>query len=369
MDALDSVLKIEERLVAKATLANIPIGGTFELLPLCNMNCEMCFIRLDKKEMESISPLKSANQWLELAKEMKRAGTLFVLLTGGEPFLYPEFKKVYKGLRNLGMIITINSNGTLINEEIAEFLEKDKPRRVNITLYGASNETYNKLCHNPYGFDQTMRGIELLKKHHIDIKLNGTLVPENEHEASKLIEIANKLELPIKIDTYIYPSNRKKIHTFNPSTRLSAVDAAKKSLEIKLKQNGEEEFNHYKHFMLTNCNKEITSSNDALNCRAGKSSFWITWDGYMTPCVFMDQPSINVFNTGFDASWKQLVEMTQQLHLPKSCMSCQNKDVCQICGACAYCENGNLDDKPEYMCAYTQEILKELMGEISNEKN
>ena len=164
MDALDSILKIEERLVAKATLANIPIGGTFELLPLCNMNCDMCFIRLNKDEMNSIGRLKSADEWLNIARQMKDEGTLFVLITGGEPLLYPEFKKLYKGLKELGMIITINTNGTLITEDIARMFGEDKPRRVNITLYGASNETYNKLCHNPKGFDQTIRGIELLLK-------------------------------------------------------------------------------------------------------------------------------------------------------------------------------------------------------------
>ena len=192
MDALDSVLKIEERLVMKATLANIPIGGTFELLPLCNMNCDMCFIRLDKSEMEGIGRIKTADEWLAIARQMKEAGTLFVLLTGGEPFLYPEFAKLYKGLKELGMIITINTNGTLINEDIAKLLGEDKPRRVNITLYGASNDTYNKVCHNPIGYDQTIRGIELLLKYNIDIKLNGSIVPENQHEIQQLQDIADK---------------------------------------------------------------------------------------------------------------------------------------------------------------------------------
>ena len=145
MDAFDGILKIEEKLVTKATIANIPIGGTFELLPLCNMNCDMCFIRLSKSEMNRIGTLKSADEWLRIAKEMKEAGTLFVLLTGGEPFLYPEFIKLYQGLKKLGMIITINTNATLVTEEIAQVLGKDKPRRVNITLYGASNKTYEKL--------------------------------------------------------------------------------------------------------------------------------------------------------------------------------------------------------------------------------
>ena len=139
----------------------IPLNGSIELLPLCNMNCDMCFIRLDKNEMNKIGQLKSADEWLKIAEQMRNAGTLFVLLTGGEPFLYPEFIKLYQGLRKLGMIITINTNGTMVTEEIASVLGKDKPRRVNITLYGASNKTYEKLCHNPKGFDQTIKAIEL----------------------------------------------------------------------------------------------------------------------------------------------------------------------------------------------------------------
>ena len=53
----------------------------------------------------------------------------------GEPFLYKDFDKVYNALRNMGIIVTINTNGTLINEEIADMLSENKPRRVNITLY------------------------------------------------------------------------------------------------------------------------------------------------------------------------------------------------------------------------------------------
>ena len=63
----------------------------------------------------------------------------------------------------MGMILTLNTNGTLINEEWAEFFAKNKPRRINITLYGSKNETYENLCHMKDGFDKTIRGIELLK--------------------------------------------------------------------------------------------------------------------------------------------------------------------------------------------------------------
>ena len=60
-------------------------------------------------------------EWTKVAEDMMKAGTLFVLLTGGEPLLYPHFRELYQKLRGLGMIVTINTNGTLIDEEWADF--------------------------------------------------------------------------------------------------------------------------------------------------------------------------------------------------------------------------------------------------------
>lgn len=362
MDALDSTLKIEEKLVAKATLTNIPLGGTFELLPLCNMNCDMCFIRLDRSEMDKIEQLKSAEEWLKVASDMRKAGTLFVLLTGGEPFLYPEFIKLYKGLKKLGMIITINTNGTLVTEEIAKCLGEDKPRRVNITLYGASNDTYNKLCHNPIGFDQTIKGIELLLKYKVDIKLNGSIVPENVHEINKLQDIADQYGLFMKMDTYMYPTSRERFKPFRQDARLTALDAARASVEIKKRQETKENFEYYKQYMLSKCELDNVNKDCSINCRAGKSAFWITWYGDMTPCIFMKKPGINVFKEGFDASWKYIVEKTKEVHLPDACSTCKNREVCQVCAACAYCETNSYDDKPTYMCHYIENIINELRG-------
>ena len=64
--------------------------------------------------------LRTKGEWIKLAHQMKDAGTLFLLLTGGEPLLFPGFKEVYIELQKMGMILTINTNGTLIDEEWAD---------------------------------------------------------------------------------------------------------------------------------------------------------------------------------------------------------------------------------------------------------
>lgn len=179
MDPMQGATTLERRLVHKAKTSRIPINGSLELLPLCNMNCDMCYVRLSRTEMEAQGRLRTLDEWLDIAEEMKKAGTLFLLLTGGEPLLYPDFKQLYLKLKEMGFIITINTNGTLIDEGWASFFGKQRPRRINITLYGADDRAYRDLCHYPGGFEKVIDAVKLLKEQGVDVKLSSSLTRAN----------------------------------------------------------------------------------------------------------------------------------------------------------------------------------------------
>lgn len=363
MDALSGATKLEERLVASATAKEIPLGGAFELLPLCNMDCKMCFLRLTPEQMRAQGGrLRTAEEWLRLAEEAKEAGLLFLLLTGGEPFLYPEFEKLYVGLIKLGLILTINTNGTLIGEREADLLASYRPRRVNITLYGSSDEVYGRLCKNPKGFTRTMRAIRLLKERKVAVKLNGSVTPENLEDLANIQKIAEELELALEADAYMFPSGRKKSIPFLKEARLTPEQAAKVMIGLRKKEMPEEEFQ-----ALAKAGKQCYDSGssftagdcrEALPCRAGRSSFWITWQGQMTPCIFMEEPKRPVFEEGFLESWEAIKEERQKLFLPLECTNCSRRKFCTVCGACAYTETGSFEKRPEYMCRLTEEKLR-----------
>ena len=131
--------RVTEYLYRKAAAAGVPLSGTFELTPVCNMDCKMCYVRLSAKQQRSIGPLADADRWLSLARDAQKAGMLYLLLTGGEPFLHPQFRQILEGLHKMGFIISINSNGTLIDENVVEWLKQCPPGRINISLYGVSN--------------------------------------------------------------------------------------------------------------------------------------------------------------------------------------------------------------------------------------
>lgn len=367
MDLFSEATKLEKRIVLSATQKRIPLGGAFELLPLCNMNCRMCFLRLSPEEMKQQGRLRTADEWLALAKEAKEAGLLFLLLTGGEPFLYPEFEKLYKGLCELGLIITLNTNGTLITEAFADLLYSHKPRRVNITLYGSSDEIYARLCNNPKGFTQTMKAIQLLKERDIAVKLNGSVTSDNIEDLEEIQRIAHELDIPLEVNTYMFPSARKGCMPFEASSRVTPREAAESYVKVKKDTLSEAEFN-YLTLALAHCYRyakdfEGDVPAEPMPCRAGLSSFWVNWKGNMTPCVFMETPAIPVFEEGFNTSWEFVKAERDKMFMPKKCTTCGKRKCCTVCAAAAITETGSLAEPPEYVCQMTDVKLK-LMNEI-----
>lgn len=309
-----------------------------------------------------VGRLRTMEEWTKTAEDMMRAGTLFVLLTGGEPLLYPHFRELYQKLRELGMIITINTNGTLIDEAWADFFAENKPRRINITLYGASNETYERLCHYPGGFDKAVNGIRLLRERNIDVKVNGSLAKANVDDRMKIIELGESLDAPVRIDTYMYPSVRERNHAYNNQARLDPEMAAKARVEVLQREMGEEVFAQYRKIQLDEA--ENTPEGEAvpgqMACRAGKSSFVVNWQGEMRSCVVLDKPSIPLRNVEFEEAWKFTKKETESLRISARCSSCKLRKVCNTCVAAAIAETGKADGVPEYLCRYTEATVRYL---------
>lgn len=359
---------LEKYLIENAVMQNIPISGSLELLPLCNMNCDMCYVRLSHSEMEQQGRLRTPKEWIKIGKQMQKAGVLFLQLTGGEPLLYPGFQEVYLALKQMGIILTLNTNGTLLDEAWADFFAQHKPRRINITLYGSCTETYQRLCHYGQGFEKTIRAIQLLKERNVDVKINGSLVKANQEEIRRLIDIAYELNTPINIDTYMYPATRERAQTYGWDSRLTPTEAALARIKIQKYVQTEAEFRKYAKLLLDKAVHPVSVKEPVgqMKCLAGRSSFAINWQGKMQPCVMLTAPSVSVFDQGFEYAWNTVSDEIKNIRLSLTCETCSKRDVCQTCAACALYESGSFDGVPEYMCQYTEQTLKFLEKELNH---
>lgn len=366
--------RLSEYLHTKAAAAGIPLNGTFELTPCCNMACKMCYVRMTQQEQEDVAPLRTAGEWVQLGRVAREKGMLYLLLTGGEPFLRRDFREIYQGLHELGLVLSINSNGTLIDEQTVAWLKQMPPSRMNITLYGASDETYGRLCGNPRGFTQVSKAIRLLKAAGICVKLNCSLTPDNAADLEGIFAFAKQEKLIIQATGYMFPPVRRDESMVGTNQRFSPEEAAYYGARIVQLMNGDEAFleNIKRGLPPIPGDSEECGEMDGqeIRCRAGKCSFWVTWTGALLPCGMMPlRGARNVFRAGFDKAWEQARSYADGIRLPAKCAACEARDACKACAAMVYTESGDFGTVPRYRCAMTgayPDACKQVAVEIVN---
>lgn len=353
----------KDYLYSKAARQRVPLGGTFELSPVCNFSCHMCYVRKTRAELKRLGKQEiNADQWIRMGEECRNAGMLYLLLTGGEPFLYPEFRRLYENLHEMGLLLILNTNGTLIDEETVEWLKDRAPSRVNITLYGASRETYDRVCQNPDGFELAERGIILLKEAGIHVVVTSSIIPENKEDLQQIIEFAHSHGCQANIATYMFPPVRRERE--NTDSRLTAGEAGRLNVLKEQYRLGEEKFKEAGRWMLdklkTGEGQEKTDTwgtdtSREMQCRAGRSSFWINWEGKMTACGMMKFPLVcEPFQDGFASCWDRITTEVRRQQVLRGCRGCQKKEICHPCAAIMKAETGSVNKKAPYLCHMTE---------------
>ena len=99
-----------------------------------------------------------------------------------------------------------------------------------------------------------------------------------------------------------------------------------------------------------------------MRCRAGRTAFWVTWDGRMLPCGMFPDEGYRIADMGFDEAWKAVRAYTQTIRMPKECANCPSKKQCVACAASVIAETGSASVRPDYICRMT-ETLRDLTVE------
>ena len=362
---------ISDYLFRKASAKKIPLQGAFELSPVCNFSCKMCYLRKTLEQIaQSGKKLKDWREWLGLAEQCLKEGTLYLLLTGGEPFLYPHFRELYMELHKMGFVLSINSNGTMIDRKTVDWMMDFAPSRVNITLYGASPETYERICGNPEGFDRATAAIRMLKEAGIPVVINASMIPENECDLEAILEFGKKLELNTRMATYMFPPARREAEEsdsrFTPEQSAEVflrkqrylMDGVKyQDMICKELRKLEESKQIYE--------KDWGVKEEYMRCRAGRSAFWVSWEGYMTACGMLPFPlQTDPFSESFHDCWIRLTDTVRTTPVLRECSRCKKKAICKPCVAMLYAENGDVNRRAPYLCRFSDCLIAEMKKEL-----
>lgn len=338
----------------------LPISGTFELTSRCNFQCKMCYVhRQNSPELEAQE--LTAEQWLSIAAQARDMGMMFLLLTGGEPFVRTDFPYLYTELVKMGFLVSVNTNASLYNNELHALFNRYPPSRINVTLYGGSEETYRSLCGNA-SFEKVVQNLRRMKQDGLPVRLNVTLTQYNAKDMQEIDRISRQIGLQAKASAYLYPPVRLGDAVGHNAARFSPEQAGETMAQWNALRDGEEMLRKRAALIRKRCGADLTElcagdEQEGVRCRAGRSGFWLTWDGRLLPCGTMDIEASYPLSVGFAAAWQEVLARTAAIRLPKTCTICDKRENCTVCAAVCKSETGAFDGKPEYVCRMMDSML------------
>lgn len=352
--------EISRYLHAKAAKNGVCISTTFELTSACNFSCRMCYVHNTDCGKNRKYEL-STEQWLDIAAQAKDAGVMFVLLTGGEPLLREDFCEIYEKMSEMGFVISINSNLSLLNEKHIKSFRKYPPNRINASLYGMSGETYLDLCGTD-AYEAVIANIAKLREFNIPVKINSSITPRNLRDFEKIYNYCISEKLIQRTAFYMYPS----IRLNNDAERLQPEEVAENQVKNDFLRLSKERFLERAdkvekgiEFIENSDCIDDESKGSTIRCRAGSSTSWIDWRGNMTFCGMVPaDPECSVIEKGFTQCWEKTKARVKLIFLPAKCTSCKYKFVCNVCAAACLCEMGAFDKAPEFVCRIAESTVE-----------
>lgn len=359
---------VNRRLEAAAYLAGVPLSAQFELTARCNFQCTMCYVNQPAGSSEAHRQEISADKWLAWAKEARDMGVLNVLLTGGEPLLFEGFWELYNGLFDLGLVVTLFTNASLIDEAAAARFARRKPFAVYVSLYGGSAETSERVTLVKNSLQMSLDGVDRLLAIKVPVRLRTTIIRENMHDLCALYDHAYERGIPFGSNDYIIPRRDEALVTAGTLHQTSVslgknMDRAtpeelKAAQVILLKhmamRTGKETKDVWDKDLHVLVEKEAGSAaryeETPFSCQAGNTAFWVNWEGNMTPCGSMMQPAFDVSVLGIHEAWERLRAACRYIPRCDSCDTCNLADTCDSCPANRLMETGSYTLPHPYLC-------------------
>lgn len=340
----------------------IPTDGTFELTVRCNLHCKMCLFRHDDRQNpELIAKELTTEQWIDLAKQVAEAGTVSLLLTGGEPMLRSDFCELYEGIYKQGFLLTLYTNATLVTPKVMETLRKYPPHKIGVTIYGASPETYGKVCGVPAAFEKMLEGVDQLITLPSILDFRTTIIKDNYGDVDAIEQLVHTRygEQYQLTQTRIVTKAVRGACADVTACRLEPEDnvrlAFRRGINIIKQYVGD----HYDEKNLRVEHRDLAQDSlikpqlSLFGCNAGMTSYTISWDGKLLGCQMLGAFATDTQEEGFLSAWEHFPSVVKLPPINESCLTCKSLQICNCCYASRYAETGNLGGRPEYVCRDT----------------
>ena len=319
-----------------------PFSVLFELTARCNMNCIHCYL-----QNCHMSELLSYKDIIEIIDILYDKGILFLTLTGGEILTRPDFVDIYLYAKKKGFLVELFTNGYLFTDSIIEVLKKYPPLLVDISLYGANEDTYYKVTGVRGAFERVIDNCKKLKAAGIRVSLKSPIIKTTLNELADMKDIAKDIGIPFvytfEICSTIDKSNKPK------ELQVTLADVLKYEFENYYEQieSGEREDTTNNEKVI----KELMENDCVYSCNVALNSFVIDYHGNMLPCMKLRHKGVKLLENDFDKIWDSFKIFSEikasDLYV---CKGCDAQYYCDVCPAEMDFMYGDMEFRPKEVC-------------------
>ena len=326
-----------------------------EITARCNNACRHCYINRPPHDRHARSEEMSIQQIEAILDEALSLGTLWILLTGGEPLLREDFEEIYMRLKRKGFLVSVFTNATLITEDHIRLFTAYPPRDLEVTVYGVTCETYERVSRRKGSFDRFRRGLDLLWANNIHTNLKTTACQSNYAELPRIMDFCRKHgHGPFRFDPHLHLrfDGDKKRNKEIEGERLTPDEIA------ALERRDLKRMEAYENA----CRKQTDTASPSLpenlfSCGVGRNDCAVSPDGWFRLCPSLWHPDYiyDLKKGSLKDAWevftpRVLSRATIATPEPAPCFTCGIRPICMWCPAHACLESGKLDAHVPYFC-------------------
>ncbi|MCD7818234.1 MAG: radical SAM protein [Lachnospiraceae bacterium] len=343
-----------------------PFSAGFELTAKCNLNCIHCYAQCDRNHRDF-----TTDEFKHVFDQLIERGMLETYFTGGEIFVRPDFDELYKYAKSKGVIMVLLSNITLLNKHHIELFKEYPVELVSTTMYGYSQETYERVTGVKGSYNKFMNALELLQKNDIRYELKFVTMKQNMEDLYKVREFGKKLGVEMIISIGIHPESDG---TLDPmDCRLTPEEA------VQFDYADPDRRNFWKDVGRQLLSGEIPLIPDRAKrrfnegllypCSIANQHVFITSDLQMQGCVRASYRKYDLRSGSFDDGWAYLQrELVQKKSSPAfKCRNCQDIRFCEQCTANFGQAFGDEEHIDEFYCkvaALRRELVEKEAGKL-----
>ena len=315
----------------KARYTDTPVSGVFELTPLCNLDCKMCYVHLNANQIGADERLLTVSEWKKIVRQAVDAGMLYATLTGGECLTYSGFRELYLHLVSMGVQPDILTNGRLLTEDMVAFLAQYPPAVIQVSVYGSDEDAYEQVTGHR-AFHEVMQGIARAKAVGLNITLAITPNRYMQEDVQALLDLVRGLNMSYTIGEATLEARSK------TGRRLSDY-----GIEIKRYAEIRRAEREYQKSLYIRSSVEPVPRYmpkhrkplRGLPCGGAHSNFHVNWKGELCPCTgFSDAAQHRILDSEFKTAWMELrEEVAKTYKLPNECKMCSLQHICTTCPA------------------------------------